>query len=228
MHDAIQDNSGPNHDLSCEKPSRQLPSIPPKARVQARKIIEAATEGRDIRNERREQNITRHTNTFLAVRKRFIELEMKPNVKNWKTVESTLRLHVEPHWEGRPVLDIRRSEVHELLDDLVADDKTAIAREVRKHLSRFFNWCVDREIIKDSPIHGKVISIQPASTSKPTTTEPSSAVFEAVIEIDKPPIDMQPGMAGYGKIDVGWNPLGYILVRPVIRFCQVEVWSWLP
>ena len=70
------------------------------ARVEARKIIEAATEGRDIRSERREQNITRHTNTFLAVRKRFIDLEIKPNVKNWKTVESTLRLHVEPHWEG--------------------------------------------------------------------------------------------------------------------------------
>lgn len=64
----------------------------------------------------------------MAVRKRFIELEMKPNVKNWKTAKSTLRLHVEPHWEGRPVADIRRSDAHELLDDLVADDKTAIAR----------------------------------------------------------------------------------------------------
>src|SRR5258708_25225658 len=51
-----------------------------EARVQARKIIEAATEGRDLRTERREQNITRHTNTFLAVRKRFIELEINPNV----------------------------------------------------------------------------------------------------------------------------------------------------
>jgi len=48
----------------------------------------------------------------------------------------------------------RAADVHELFDDLVADDKTAIAREVRKHLSRFFNWAVDREIIKDSPIHG--------------------------------------------------------------------------
>src|SRR5882757_902856 len=125
-----------------------------EAREQARKIIEAATEGRDLRNERREQNITRHSNTFLAVRKRFIDREIKPNVKNWKTVESTLRLHVEPHWEGRPVMDIRRSDVHELLDDLVAEGKTAIAREVRKHLSRFFNWCVNREIIGASPLTG--------------------------------------------------------------------------
>jgi integrase len=125
-----------------------------EAREQARKIIEAATLGRDLRNERREQNITRHTNTFLAVRKRFIELEMKPNVKNWKTVESTLRLHVEPHWEGRPVMDIRRSDVHELFDGLVADGKVAIAIEVRKHLSRFFKWCVNRDIITADPMSG--------------------------------------------------------------------------
>jgi integrase len=125
-----------------------------EAREQARKIIEAATEGRDLRNERREQNITRHTNTFLAVRKRFIEVEMKPSVKNWKTVESTLRLHVEPHWEGRPVADIRRSDVHELFDGLVADGKVAIAIEVRKHLSRFFKWCVNRDVIAADPMSG--------------------------------------------------------------------------
>jgi multidrug efflux pump subunit AcrA (membrane-fusion protein) len=81
---------------------------------------------------------------------------------------------------------------------------------------------------KDTPIHGKVISIQPASTSHPASTAAAGNVFEAVIELEKPPMVIQPGMTGYGKIDVGWNPLGYILARPLIRFCQVQVWSWLP
>jgi integrase len=125
-----------------------------EARMQARKIIEAATEGRDPRQDRREKNLIRHSNTFIAARKRFIELEIKPNVKAWKTVDGVLRLHVEPQWADKPIQDIRRSDVHELLDGLVANGKMAIAREVRKHLSRFFNWAVDREIIKDSPIHG--------------------------------------------------------------------------
>ena len=57
--------------------------------------------------------------------KRFIELEIKPNVKGWKTVESVLRLHVEPHWGDRPIQDIRRSDVHELLDGLVELRKNA-------------------------------------------------------------------------------------------------------
>jgi putative peptide zinc metalloprotease protein len=81
---------------------------------------------------------------------------------------------------------------------------------------------------KDTPIHGKVISIQPASTTKPGSTAAGGNVFEAVIELEKPPMVIQPGMTGYGKIDVGWNPLGYIVARPIIRFCQVQVWSWLP
>ena len=135
-----------------------LGSTPPlqlkAAREQARKIIQSATEGRDPRDDRRERNLIRHSNKFTTAQKRFIEREIKPNLKAWKTIESVLRLHVEPHWGDRPIQDIRRSDVHELLDDLVERGKMPIAREVRKHLSRFFNWAVDREIVKDSPIHG--------------------------------------------------------------------------
>ncbi|WFU64837.1 tyrosine-type recombinase/integrase [Bradyrhizobium brasilense] len=125
-----------------------------EAREQARKIIQAATEGFDPRNERRERNLIRHSNTFTLASERFVELELKPNVKAWKTIGSTLRTHVGPEWGDKPIQDIRRSDVHELLDGLVGRGKMPIAREVRKHLSRFFNWAIDREIIKDSPVHG--------------------------------------------------------------------------
>ncbi|MGY3693379.1 integrase [Bradyrhizobium sp. USDA 3240] len=125
-----------------------------EARDEARKIIQAATEGRDPRDERREKNLIRHTNTFEKACARFVELELKPNVKNWKNIQSTLKRYVEPEWSDMPVQDLRRSDVHELLDELVASEKTSIAIEVRKHLSRFFNWAVDREIVAASPVHG--------------------------------------------------------------------------
>jgi integrase len=124
------------------------------AREEARRIVEAATLGKDPRAQRREEAVARHGNSFLAVRQRFIELEIKPSVKNWKTVESTLRLHVEPKWAVRPVMDIRRADVHQLLDELKAAGKIAVAREVRTHLSRFFNYCVNRDIIAASPVAG--------------------------------------------------------------------------
>jgi integrase len=125
-----------------------------KAREQAQEILRSATEGRDPRIERRNKNLIRHSNTFETVFERFIAQEIKPSVRSWRTVERVLRLHVLPVWSDKLTQDIRRSDVHELIDGLVAHDKTAIAREVRKHLSRFFNWAVDREISKDSPIHG--------------------------------------------------------------------------
>ena len=124
------------------------------ARRQAREIITAATEGRDLRIERRENNLIRSVNTFEAVFKRFMDIEIVPNVEAWKNVDGVLRRHVMPAWDKMPVQDIRRSHIHELIDELVKQGKHGIAREVRKHLSRFFNWVVDREILLDNPIHG--------------------------------------------------------------------------
>lgn len=135
-----------------------LGSTPPmelkEARNQARTILQAATEGQDPRQARREHNLIRHTNTFESVCKRFIEREIKPSVRAWKNVERVLKLHAEPHWGDLPLRDIRRAHVHELLDGLVTSGKIGTAREVRKHLSRLFNWAIDREIISDSPVHG--------------------------------------------------------------------------
>jgi len=74
------------------------------------------------------------------------------------------------------------------------------------------------------PLRGKVLSIEPASTQKTTTAR----VFQVLVEIQKPPMELKPGMTGYGKIETGLEPLGLIMTRPLLRFFQVEVWSWLP
>jgi integrase len=124
------------------------------ARRQAREILQAATEGRDLRIERREKNMIRSVNTFEAVLQRFMEIEIVPNVGAWRNVDGVLRRHALPRWAKTPVQDLRRSHVHELIDELVQGGRHGVAREVRKHLSRFFNWAVDREIIGDNPIHG--------------------------------------------------------------------------
>jgi integrase len=65
-----------------------------------------------------------------------------------------LRLHVKPHWNEKRLHEIRRADIHEILDGLVARGLTATGSEVRKHLSRFFNWAIDRELIDQNPIQG--------------------------------------------------------------------------
>ena len=125
-----------------------------KAREDARAILEVVGEGRDPRDERRERNLIRHADTVEAVARRYIEQDAKRAVVSWRKIERCLALHVFPSLGDRPVRDIRRADVHELLDKLVAAERVGTAREVRKHLSRVFNWAVDREIVSDSPLHG--------------------------------------------------------------------------
>ena len=125
-----------------------------EARERAREILSAALEGRDLRDERRAQNLLRAANTLENVAERFIRLHAKPNVKSWRNIDRVLNLHVMPHWGDRVMRDIRRADMHQLLDGLVAAGKTGTAREVRKHLSSLFNWAVDREIVTDNPVYG--------------------------------------------------------------------------
>jgi len=123
-----------------------------EAREKAGAILQEATGGTDPRGERRKQNLHRHTNTFDAVQKRYIEQHAKPTMRAWKIVCGIFNLHVVPQWGDRPLRDIRRSDVHELLDGLVAAGKIGAAREVKKHLSALFNWAIDREVLTDNPV----------------------------------------------------------------------------
>lgn len=125
-----------------------------RARDRARELLGTVSEGRDPRPELREQHLVRHANTVEVVARRFIEQDAKRTVASWQNIQRTLDLHVVPRLGSTPIRDVRRSDVHELLDDLVALGRVGTAREVRKHLSRMFNWAVDRELISDSPVHG--------------------------------------------------------------------------
>ncbi len=125
-----------------------------QARAGARELLEVVSAGRDPRPERAEQSLLRVTNTVEAVKRRFIEQDARRTVASWRSMQRVLDLHVVPVLGDRPILDVRRSDVHALLDDIVASGRVGTAREVRKHLSRLFNWAVDREIMPHNPVHG--------------------------------------------------------------------------
>lgn len=124
------------------------------ARVRAKEILLAANEGRDLRQERATAHANRRENTFERAFHRFIEQEIKPSISSWRNVERVLRLHVMPHWDGKGLREIRRADVHQILDNLVARGLRGAGSEVRKHLSRFFNWAVDRELTTENPLAG--------------------------------------------------------------------------
>jgi integrase len=124
------------------------------AREQARSVIDAADNGRDPARQRHHEAQSRQAQTVSAVSERFIALYAKPNTKKWREAQALLKRYVLPYWGESVIHDIRRADAHELLDRLVADGRVAMAREVRKHLTRLFNWSADRGIVTASPLAG--------------------------------------------------------------------------
>ncbi|RYZ06060.1 MAG: DUF4102 domain-containing protein, partial [Alphaproteobacteria bacterium] len=124
------------------------------ARTKARDALKKAEQGIDPVTDRQNELNSLSTTTFEAVCAKFIVLYAKPNVETWPNIERLLNQHVAPVWRTRQIDGISRAVVHELLDELIQRRGVGRAREVRKHLSKLFNWAVDRGMLAASPIAG--------------------------------------------------------------------------
>ena len=125
-----------------------------EAREKARALLEIVSEGRDPRPERIEAHRARRDNTVSEVAKRFIEQDAKKTVASWRRIERTLEMHVLPTIGDRPIRDIGRADVHELLDGLVEENKAGAAAGVLKHTRRLFEFALDRELVDRNPARG--------------------------------------------------------------------------
>lgn len=121
-----------------------------KAREQARPILAAASEGRNPQQERYEEQRERRLNTVTAVARRFID-QAKLTVASWHRVERTLEMHVLPVIGDRPIRDIKRDDIHALLDKLVKANQLGAAAGVQKHVRGLFEFALDRDLVDKNP-----------------------------------------------------------------------------
>jgi len=52
--------------------------------------------------------------------------------------------------------------------------------------------------------------------------------FRVEANLEGAPQDLRPGMQGVGKLKVREERLLWIWFRPMIRWLQLQLWSWLP
>lgn len=85
----------------------------------------------------------------------FIEKHAKQKTRpaSWKRAERLFKRFVLPAWAGKTVQEVRRRDVIDLLEK-VAKDTPIQANRTGAALSKFFNWCVGRDIIAASPCAG--------------------------------------------------------------------------
>ncbi|MGB5962875.1 MAG: efflux RND transporter periplasmic adaptor subunit [Coleofasciculaceae cyanobacterium] len=86
------------------------------------------------------------------------------------------------------------------------------------------------------PFFGRVVSIEPAASAESATNatvrEPTNKLDErfikVIVNIPNQEENLKSSMTGYAKIKGSTKPLFVAFTRPIVRFIEVEIWSWLP
>ena len=121
------------------------------ARAETLLIRGKAFKGIDPRQELRESVLKQSRNTMQIVAEEFIEKYAKEHTVGWRNAERAYQHYVVPQLGKRPIDKISRSDIHKLLDGIVADGKVGTAREVKRHLCTLYNWAINREICTNNP-----------------------------------------------------------------------------
>ena len=72
-------------------------------------------------------------------------------------------------------------------------------------------------------IQGSVAAIEPLAVE-----EEYGRVAAAVVDLPNDQGELRTGMTGHGKVLVGSQPILVAFTHALIRFIQIEIWSWLP
>jgi integrase len=85
----------------------------------------------------------------------FIEkyAKRKTRKNSWRQAEHVFNNIVLPAWRGRVIHDIARRDIRELVEN-VAVDRPIMANRALGHISKFFNWLCEQDIIAASPSAG--------------------------------------------------------------------------
>ncbi len=193
------------------------------ARAEASKIVAEALAGRDPREERREGNMLRHSNSVEAVSRRMVELA-KRQVESWPKIEQVLKAHIWPVLGSRPIADITQADIHKLLDDLVAEDRHGTAREVRKMMSRLLNYAAEKSLIPASPMAGmKRRDLTLVSSERALTDEEIRAVWAATGEMGYPFGSLIRGLLLTGQRRQDWENARWSEIDATERWLSIPM-----
>jgi integrase len=109
----------------------------------------------DARAKAEQAAADRERDTVEALVNEFIEQYAKRKTRrnSWKQTEHVFHKIVLPVWRGRIIHDLERRHIRELVEN-VAVDRPVLANRTLAHLSKFFNWLCERDVIKASPCAG--------------------------------------------------------------------------
>lgn len=152
------------------------------ARDRARDARAAVQRGEDPVEDKKTEQRHKKLTGFASCARDFVEKYAKRNQRTWKETESLLERFPIPEWGDKPVADIRRRDVVDLLDKVAA--KTPYqANHLRAYLSRLFKWLIEREVIEVSPVAGVAQRIKPQARSRILSDAELAVLWHATLKV---------------------------------------------
>jgi multidrug resistance efflux pump len=119
----------------------------------------------------------------------------------------------------------------------IAQDATSILGEVKISEYDIGQFSTGKKVqvklgaYPQDTIIGTVVSITPSAsenTSTNTSAEAPGQFVRVLVEIPYSGRTLKTGMSGYAKIEGVVKPVIIAFTIPIVRFFQLEMWSWLP
>jgi integrase len=123
------------------------------ARGEAVRLLAEVKAGRNPAEAKR-RSYSNRVRLFGELAAEFIERHAKPNNRDWRKTEYLLRRDVLPFWATRPVREITRPDVIELIDRVADRGARVHANRVLAAVRVLFNWALSRGVIEASPAAG--------------------------------------------------------------------------
>ena len=129
--------------------------------------------------------------------------------RSFSTVQNALVNHALPRFQGKPIKTIRKADILRLIDGIADSGAPVQANRVLAYLRRFFNWCIERDLLHDSPASGIKAPAKETSRERVLTLVELQGVMEAAASIGYP-----------------WGPMTALLVLTGQRLEEVANATW--
>lgn len=176
------------------------------ARIRAREVMAAASEGRDPSEELKVARAPKSEGDRDRIKTLICQYDRRhlKGLKSGKVVRRELDRFVVAAWGDRDIHAITKRDVIDLLDGIADSGRVVTANRIRAYLNTFLNWAVERDILSLSPATGVKPVAKETSRDRVLTDDEVRWFWQACEEEGFP-----------------WGPLGKILLLTGQRLNEV-------
>jgi integrase len=122
----------------------------------AQEALDKIANGGDPANEKRAARGSHTSDIFGDIASDFLKRHIVPNASSTYSYETQRLLNkdVLPRWGHRPIHEIDKRDVIELLDEIIDRGGGLTANRTLAAIRKLFNWAISRGILSTSPIQG--------------------------------------------------------------------------